>query len=56
MWRIISLRERAAHDAGQSTDQTLLWAPQFLPEEDAEAHHLPKSRSHGLKAAPRRMR
>jgi hypothetical protein len=37
-----SALQRAAHDAGRSTDQTLLWAPQFLREEDAEAHHLPK--------------
>jgi hypothetical protein len=34
--------ERAAREAGARSDQTLLWAPQFLREEDAEAHHLPK--------------
>jgi hypothetical protein len=37
-----SALERAAHEAGHDSDQTLLWAPQFLREEDAEAHHLPK--------------
>jgi hypothetical protein len=34
--------ERAAHESGLRSDQILLWAPQFLREEDAEAHHLPK--------------
>jgi hypothetical protein len=34
--------ERAARESGVRSDQTLLWAPQFLREEDAEAHHLPK--------------
>lgn len=33
--------ERAAHDAGHDADGTLLWAPQFLREEDVGAHHLP---------------
>jgi hypothetical protein len=37
-----SALERAAHEAGQSAGQTLLWAPQLLREEDAEAHHLSK--------------
>lgn len=37
-----SALERAAHEAGHVSQQTLLWAPQFLREEDAEAHHLPK--------------
>jgi hypothetical protein len=37
-----SALERAAHEAGHASDHTLLWAPQFLREEDAEAHHLPK--------------
>lgn len=34
--------QRAAHEAGPSGATTLLWAPQFLREEDAEAHHLSK--------------
>jgi hypothetical protein len=37
-----SALEHAAREAGQSAGQTLLWAPQFLREEDAEAHHLSK--------------
>ena len=37
-----SALERAAHEAGHDSGRTLLWAPQFLREEDAEAHHLPK--------------
>ena len=37
-----SALRRAAHEAGQSGDRTLLWAPQFLREEDAEAHRLSK--------------
>jgi hypothetical protein len=37
-----SALERAAHEAGHGSDHILLWAPQFLREEDAEAHHLPK--------------
>jgi hypothetical protein len=37
-----SALQRAAHEAGPSAAQTLLWAPQFLREEDAEAHHLSK--------------
>jgi hypothetical protein len=37
-----SALERAAHEAGTDAAQTLLLAPQFLREEDAEAHHLPK--------------
>jgi hypothetical protein len=37
-----SALKRAANEAGQSPGQTLLWAPQFLREEDAEAHRLPK--------------
>jgi hypothetical protein len=37
-----SALQHAAHEAGQSGDRTLLWAPQFLREEDAEAHHLSK--------------
>jgi hypothetical protein len=36
-----SALERAAQASGR-TRQTLLWAPQFLREEDAEAHHLSK--------------
>jgi hypothetical protein len=35
--------ERAADAAGAEGRQTLLIAPQFLREEDVEAHHLPKS-------------
>jgi hypothetical protein len=34
--------ERAAQEAGADARQTFLWAPQFLREEDAEAHRLPK--------------
>ena len=34
--------ERAAGDAGSDAEHVLLLAPQFLREEDAEAHHLPK--------------
>src|SRR5271156_1893183 len=37
-----SALQRAAHEAGANAAQTLLWAPQFLREEDAEAHHLAK--------------
>jgi len=37
-----SALQRAAHEAGPNAAQTLLWAPQFLREEDAEAHHLSK--------------
>ena len=37
-----SALEHAAHEAAPNTGQTLLWAPQFLREEDAEAHHLSK--------------
>jgi hypothetical protein len=37
-----SALERAAHEAGHGSNQTLLWAPQFLREEDAEAHHVPR--------------
>ena len=37
-----SALEHAAHEAASNTAQTLLWAPQFLREEDAEAHHLSK--------------
>jgi pimeloyl-ACP methyl ester carboxylesterase len=37
-----SALERAAHEAGLDSDQTLLMAPQFLREEDAQAHHLPQ--------------
>jgi pimeloyl-ACP methyl ester carboxylesterase len=37
-----SALQRAAHEAGASAAHTLLWAPQFLREEDAEAHHLSK--------------
>lgn len=44
-----SALEHAAHEAGPDAARTLLWAPQFLREEDAEAHHLPKQflRWHG---------
>jgi hypothetical protein len=38
--------ERAADAAGPAGRQTLLLAPQFLRDEDAEAHHLPKSFLH----------
>jgi hypothetical protein len=37
-----SALERAAREAGQTNGKTLLLAPQFLREEDAEAHHVPK--------------
>jgi hypothetical protein len=37
-----SALQRAAHEAGPNAAQALLWAPQFLREEDAEAHHLSK--------------
>jgi hypothetical protein len=33
--------ERAAEQAGATGSHTLLWAPQFLREEDIEAHRLP---------------
>jgi hypothetical protein len=33
--------ERAATEAGQSAEHTILLAPQFLREEDVAAHHLP---------------
>jgi hypothetical protein len=36
-----SALERAAQLAGVNSHQTLLLAPQFLREEDAESHHLP---------------
>lgn len=44
-----SALQRAARDAGQGSSQTLLWAPQFLREEDAQAYHLPQQflRWHG---------
>jgi len=32
--------QRAAHEAGSNAAQMLLLAPQFLREEDVEAHHL----------------
>ena len=38
--------ERAADEAGPAGRQTLLLAPQFLRDEDAEAHHLPKNFLH----------
>jgi hypothetical protein len=41
-----SALQRAAHEAGANAVQTLLWAPQFLREEDAEAHHLSKQFLH----------
>src|SRR5277367_5562918 len=37
-----SALQRAAREAGPDAQHTLLLAPQFLREEDAEAHHLPK--------------
>jgi pimeloyl-ACP methyl ester carboxylesterase len=35
--------ERAANEAGHEREHTVLLAPQFLREEDVQAHHLPKN-------------